>query len=141
MMLTCVSKKARGQEGDAIYTCRGTPVFSVAAQHGPICLILLDQDGIIACTFFEDGLTMSLAFDSPTKSVGSVKQHLNVQCSTTNGPTSPGTIKTSMGGTEYGVSSHMFLSTRSRKRLSNKEILKMVKRSCDSMGTPVKCSK
>lgn len=116
-------------------------MFSDAAQHGPVCLVLLDQDGRLACTFSEDGLTLSLAFDPPTKCVGSVKQHLNVQCSTTNGPTSPDTIKTSMGGTKYGVSSHMFPGTRSWKKQSDKEILEKVKRSCDSMGTPVKCPK
>lgn len=34
-----------------------------AAQHGSIYMILLDQDGILACTFRESGLTMAFVFD------------------------------------------------------------------------------
>jgi hypothetical protein len=65
-------------------------MFSYAGQHGPICMILLEREARLACTFSEGGLTMALVFDPPIACAGNLKQRLNIQCGTTNGPTSPG---------------------------------------------------
>jgi hypothetical protein len=40
-----------------------------------------------------------------------------------NGSTSPGTIAANIGGTQYGVSSYIFLGTRSWKKRLDKEVL------------------
>jgi hypothetical protein len=102
----------------------GRPIFSYAAQHGPIHLNLLDQGGTLACTFSEGGLTPAFAFDVPIACIGDLKQHLHIQCSTVNGSTSPGTIAATIGGTQYGVSSYIFFDTRSWKKRSDQEILR-----------------
>ena len=76
---------------DATCRCKSSPVFCYAAQHGPICMILLEQEGTLACPFPEGGLTISFVFDPPKACAGNLKQRLNIQCGTTNGSTSPGT--------------------------------------------------
>ena len=112
------------EDKESHYTCRRTTMFFYAAQRGPICMVLLDQDGALACTFSEGGLTITFVFDPPIACVGNLKQHLHIQCSTTNGSTSPGTITAIIGGTRCGVSGQRFSGTRSWKKQSGEEILR-----------------
>jgi hypothetical protein len=96
-------------------------MYSYAVQHGPVWLSMLHQDGKIACTFSVDGLTIAFVFD-PT--IACLEQHLCIQCSTMNGPTTPGTIAANIGGTLYGVSSHISLGAGSWKKRSDEGTLR-----------------
>jgi hypothetical protein len=99
-------------------------MFSYAAQHGPICMILLEQEARLACTFSEGGLTMALVFDPPIacrRESEATPQHPmwhdeRIHFSRHH--------HTNIDVTRHGVSSQISIGTGSWKKQPNKETLR-----------------